>query len=789
MQLSLSWLSDYINLPESVHELESVLTQVGLEVEFIENKAEQLKNIVVGEVLACEAHPKADKLTICTVTDGEQRETVVCGAPNVAEGQKVIFARIGAVIPSGGFVIDKRALRGVESHGMICSTAELELDDNHDGIAVLDDSAVPGTPIAVQLGLDDIIIGIGITPNRGDALSHIGVARDIAAVTRQQLRLPRPDVPAITNAAAFEIHIEDANLCPRYSAALITGIRVADSPPWLAARLRAAGVRPINNIVDITNFVMMEMGQPMHAFDREMLAGAEIRVRTSHAGECISTLDDMQRSLPEGVLLICDADKPVAIAGVMGGSDTAVQHRTTDVFLESACFNASSVRRTSRQLGLSTDSSYRFERGSDVDATVRALHRAVRMILDIAGGSYRGVYDKYPVEIAATAIPLRPARVDAILGTPIPADEQAAILRALQFDVSRLDDGTFICTVPTFRSDITREIDLIEEIARIHGYDNIPVPDRISINTGNRFDDLKYVERIRQLWLGFGFDEILSSSLVPLGHAALAGGEPITVLNPVSKERPALRGSLLSSLLEAVDHNIRNGNATLRMFEIGRVYSRNDDATSERNMLACILTGLAEERNWYAAARNFDFFDLKGAIQSFFDSMHLDNDAIFYYDRSSTLSTEALSVDVKGRFIGQATVLSEDIRRIFGIEQPIMYAEFDLDMLRQVQSNERTYVPVAKFPSVIRDLAIIVDEALPVVDIERSIAASGSVFLKKFRIVDVFTHESLGSGRKSVAVTMTFRADDRTLNDDEIQQGVRVVFDALRHDHQAELRV
>ncbi|MDT8325039.1 MAG: phenylalanine--tRNA ligase subunit beta, partial [Bacteroidota bacterium] len=406
MLLSSNWLRKYVDLPEDVEELEALLTDVGLEVESIEDRRDAFKNIVVAEVLTCEKHPNADKLSVCTVQDGEAVHTVVCGAPNVAAGQKVMFARVGAVMEKLGFTIDRRKLRGVESAGMICSSSELGLDDKHEGIAVLSEDAVPGTPLAEHLAYDDVIFGIGITPNRGDALSHIGSARDIAAATASPLRFPsvtaeetddtasRSDTAEETDdTASLEILIEDAELCPRYSAALLDGVTVKESPAWLKRALTAVGIRPINNIVDVTNYVMMEIGQPMHAFDFRMIEGKRIVVRPSAPGERFVTLDGEAHELPPRALLICDAEKPVALAGVMGGENSAVNDETTTILLESAHFNASSVRRTAKLLSMSTDSSYRFERGSDPGITVWALRRAVDLIRESCGGKLRGVYD------------------------------------------------------------------------------------------------------------------------------------------------------------------------------------------------------------------------------------------------------------------------------------------------------------------------------------------------------------------------------------------------------------
>ncbi len=790
MQLSLNWLRKYVDLPESLDALETLLTNVGLEVESIEDRRNAFDRIVVGEVLTCEKHPNADKLSVCTVNDGVEVSTVVCGAPNVAAGQKVIFARIGAHFANLGFTIDRRKLRGVESAGMICSTRELGLDEDHSGIAVLSPDAVPGTSIAEYLGYDDVILGIGITPNRGDALSHIGTARDIAAATGSVLRFPEPEVSLPGTPENFVIDIRDSDLCPRYSAAIMRNVTIGDSPDWLRKALTAAGIRPINNVVDVTNFVMLEIGQPMHAFDLEQLRGGTVVVRTAVEGERIVTLDGEERLLPERALLICDEKRPLAVAGVMGGEDSAVSPGTRSILLESAHFNPSSVRRTAKRLQLSTDSSFRFERGTDPNITVWALRRAMQLIGETAGGEIRGVFDAYPAPLTGKLVQLRPAFVNRILGIEIKRDEQRRILEALQIAVESESADALFCRVPTFRSDIEREIDLVEEIARIHGYDNIPVPGRIEMNVGDGFDDQAFPARLRTMLLGLGFDEILSSSLVARSHAGVGREEGVVdVLNPVSKERPSLRTSLLPSLLEAIDVNIRNGMPSLRMAEIGHVFSTNGEGNfTERTMLAIALTGSAQPRSWYAPERTADFFDLKGALQQLIESLYLDNDTIFYYDRTSTLSKHVLTLEVKGRYAGQAVEVSDAILATFDIDQPVYYAELDVEVLRGALPEKQVYVPVAKFPSVVRDLAVIVSSGIRSEQITGAVRNCGPAYLRSVRIVDVFTHESLGVDRKSVAFSMTFQADNRTLTDEDIKASVDAIITALTQELHAELR-
>jgi phenylalanyl-tRNA synthetase beta chain len=788
MNISLQWLQAYVDAPASADELSDLLTSVGLEVEAVEDGRGAYPGIVVGEVRTCEKHLNADKLSVCTVFDGVETRTVVCGAPNVAAGQKVMFARPGAVLAKAGFTIAARVIRGVESHGMICSTSELGLDGDHSGIAVLDPAAEPGMPIARHLGIDDVVFQIGITPNRGDALSHVGVARDVSARLGLPLRIPQPELPTVDEAQLLSIDIRDASLCPRYSAAIVDGVTNGPSPDWMQRALTAAGVRPISVLVDITNYVMLEIGQPMHAFDRRTLEGDSIVARVALPGEQFTTLDGRAHELRGGELLICDSVKPIAVAGVMGGQTSAVAEDTSAVLLESAYFQASSVRRTARHLGLSTDSSFRFERGTDPGATMWALQRAVSLMIAHAGGTLRGVYDACPLPIEERRVRLRPDRVNALLGITIQRDEQHRILEALQVRCTEEGDS-FLCAVPTFRSDIEREIDLVEEIARIHGYNNIPTPSRIAITMGEDFDEHAFPSTVRTTAIGLGFDEILSSSLVARRHAAIGSEDAVVdVLNPVSRERPSLRTSLLPSLLEAIDLNVRNGLRTLRIVEIGNVFNRTGEGMEERKRIAFAVTGQALGRGWHSSSRPFDIFDLKGVLESFFAILNLDNDIAFSYDADGTLSGTSFSIALQGVNIGVVQQLPRATCADFGIDQEVFSAEFDLAPLEAVSRSIRRYRPVNRNPIVNRDLAVLVGKNVRAASILEAARSAGGDFLISVRLIDVFEHESLGERKKSVALALAFQAADRTMLDSEITAGVEGILQQLENRFQATLR-
>lgn len=797
MKLSRRWLRRYIDLPASSRDLDTILTNVGLELEGVEDDAARINGVIVGHVRSCRKHPNADKLSVCEVFDGTDMHTVVCGAPNVAEGQLIAFAPVGVHLPVVDLTIGRRTLRGVESAGMICSAAELGLSNDHSGIMVLDGTPAPGTPLAVALGLDDATYEIGITPNRGDALSHIGVGRDLAAGTSVELRMP--EAPMLPDVAIpdFRVQNDAADLCPRYSCAGIRGVRIGPSPEWMQQDLEHAGIRPINILVDVTNYVMLEIGQPMHAFDRGQLRGKGIHIRRAEEGESFTTLDGRTHTLGASMLLICDMERPVAVAGVMGGENSEIRDETVDVLLESAHFDASSVRRTARLLGISTDSSYRFERGTDVNITVWALSRAVDLITQHAGGYCDGVIDTYPVPIPQRTITLRPTRTEQILGITLSAAQQADILTRLQFEVSVHAEEIRV-SVPGFRNDIEREIDLIEEVARIHGYDNIPVPEKIQMHATRRADDDTFTGTLRGVFLSMGFDEVMTSSLVSEKAAAFRvpeGASPVRVLNPVSSERPSLRSSLLPSLLETVSYNGRLGTNDLRIFEIGAVFTEIETGETgslngykEEVQCAALIAGVAQRREWHAAERSVDFHDMKGAIESLLDRLRLDNKVRFSYDAQSTSSDPTLGIEVESVSAGCIMQVPEEVLQMFDISVPVIYVELIVPALAAQVVQEHRYEPVSRFQAVHRDIAVLVDFSVPASGLVDAIRDAHLADLTDVRVIDVFMHESLGVNRKSVALSLVFQPTDRTLTEQEISDRMQRAHAALAVAWNAELR-
>ncbi len=580
MKISLNWIKELVDLPEvSKEEIIQSLTMSGLEVEDVIDQNKLYENFVVGFVKEKKKHPNADKLSICTVTTGEKDFQVICGAPNVEEGQKIVFAQIGATVPKGNFKIGKAKIRGVESFGMICSESELQLSDNHEGIMILQNDLKEGIPISQALNLDDTILEIAITPNRSDALSHLGVARDLAAIFNSNVKLPEISFEESKEKASDYASVEliDTKNCPRYSSRIIKDVTIKESPGWLKRRLKNIGLRPINNIVDATNYIMYETGQPLHAFDLDNLSGHKIIVQSTQGESLFTTLDSKQRKLPSGTLMICDGEKPVAVAGVMGGENSEVTLSTKNILIESAYFNPSSIRNSSKSLGLSTDASYRFERGTDPNGTVYAAERSAQLIAQLAGGEIlSGVLDNYPEKIKDVEVRLRFSRVKKILGYDVPKNKIAEILVNLGMKILLETDEELHVSVPTFRPDIDREIDLIEEIARIHGYDNIPTVSKISITLGEKTDESSFSQTVKETALALGFSEMINNPLQSETTSALTG-RPIKLLNPQSTDMSYLRTSLLPGALQIVSANINVGEKDLKLFEVGNIFQLNKD--------------------------------------------------------------------------------------------------------------------------------------------------------------------------------------------------------------------
>jgi phenylalanyl-tRNA synthetase beta chain len=799
MKISLSWIKELVDLKDiSTDEIVSKLTMSGLEVEDVVDQTNLYKNFIVGFVKETENHPNADKLTICKVFDGKDDLQVICGASNVKAGQKIVFAPIGTEIPNGNFIIKKAKIRGVESHGMICAEDELLLSNDHSGIMVLDEKLDEGKSIIEALNLNDVILEIAITPNRPDALSHIGVARDLAALFDRDLIIPEiklTEVKDDINKSASVI-IEDTVNCPRYVAKVVTDVQIKESPQWLKNRLAKIGLRPRNNIVDITNLVLHECGQPLHAFDLDKLNDNKIVVKSTKSETTFTTLDSKARKLPLNTLMICDGSREVAIAGVMGGENSEITETTKNILIESAYFHPSSIRKTAKVLGLSTDASYRFERGTDPNITKYAAERCAQLVAELAEGKIaQGIIDVYPKVISPKEIELRYSRTTKILGYEVEPKKIKNILSRLGLAIKVLDADKLLVSVPTFRPDIEREIDLIEEIARINGYDNIPTVSKINITLEKKTDETEVDEKIRQAVTSLGFFEMINNPLQSESVAQLTGN-PIKISNPLSADMECLRTSLLSGALITISKNIKQGVKDLKLFEIGDAFKKVSDGeikefsdfTETQNLLLAI-SGKGQNKGWNNEEKDSDFYLLKGLINSFLSKLSLDNVLIdSYYSTANEIYAYYLTKSFKEVELGRGGKLKNDVLQQFDINQDVYCFEFDLTALKSIQSNSKTYIDPLKYPKIIRDFAFILDKSVKYLDVKEFIKKKSSQLLKVVSVFDVFESDSLGTDKKSLAFTLEYFDENRTLTEEEVEKDFNNLIALITKEFHAQLR-
>lgn len=799
MKISRNWLSDYINLDGiSTEELDAIITKVGLEVEEVYDYSQKLNNIVVGYVKDKKKHPNADKLSVCIVNDGYEDLQVVCGAPNVDKGQKIAFAKVGAIIPNGGFNITKAKLRGEVSNGMICSESELEISDNHDGIMVLDNDLEVGTPIANALGLDDVVFEIAITPNRADALSHLGIARDISAVINRPITKPVIQYNELDEKSEefAKIIIENEKDCPRYVGKVVKNVTIKESPEWIKKRLTAIGLRPINNVVDITNYVLHETGQPLHAFDLDKLIDKTIIVKNAEEGTKFLTLDSKERTLSANDLMICDGEKSVAIAGIMGGENSEVVSDTKNILIESAFFNPSPIRKTAKRLGLSTDASYRFERGCDPEMPLFAAQRCAQLLQEFAEGQVlNGEIDVYPNKINSKKVKLRFERVKKVLGYFIESERIKNILNALELKVIEENEIELIVDVPAFRHDIEREIDLIEEIARIYGYENIPLLDKINVTLDVKVDQSEYVDNVRDIMLGMGFNEIVTNSLLSDEISSMFG-KTIKVLNPSSYEMSNLRPSLLPGLLLTVSRNIKVKENNLKLFEIGKVFNlinhneiKSFEDFRESEQLTFILSGAANTDEWYSKQRLFDFYDLKGFAELFLEKKSLSNHIKDNYNvESDSIFEYKYEKIYDNKVVGFGGKLNKNVLKEYDINSDAYLFTFDIDYLKEIYIETKKFEELLKYPKMIRDFAIIVEKSINCENITKFIKKNSSNLLQKVQLFDIFESESLGKNKKSIAFTLEYFEKTRTLTEEEVEKDFWGIIEKVKKEFDAELR-
>lgn len=798
MRVSYQWLKEYVDVQVSPEELAAMLTLSGLEVDLIEKPGKGIEGIVIGEIREMAQHPNADKLTVTKVDIGRDVLEIVCGAKNIFVGAKVPIAPVGVTLP-GGMKIEKAKLRGVTSHGMICSEDELGLkEERQPGVMILTGDCKAGDSFIRFMGLDDVILVLDLTPNFAHALSMVGVAREVAA--RLGMPLKRPEIlvkesgPAVSELTSVEIL--DPDLCPRYTARVIRGVRVGESPEWLKRCLTAAGVRSINNVVDVTNYVLMELGQPLHAFDYDRLSGHRIVVRRAgHAGAII-TLDEKERNLDTDVLAICDAEKPICIAGVMGGANSEVTGATVNLLLESAYFDPVSIRKSARRFGIPSEASYRFERGVDIDAVIEASNRAVQLIQEVAGGEIAtGLIDVYPAPAPLRVIPLRTWRVNKLLGTRLTRDEIAQLLTRLGFMVQVTGDDLDV-TVPTFRGDVTWEADLFEEVARLYGYDRIPgVLPEGNYRIGRLTPSQLLEDRTREFMNAVGLNETMSYSFINPNAYDKLGLPPehpwrnsIRLRNPLSEEYAVMRRTLVADLLRVTALNVNRGVNEVPVYELARVYNpRENDLPEEWRMLTAAVIGLPENDPWRQRAAGF--FYLKGILDQYAETFGLGELA---YERTTAMEMlhpgRGAIVKAGGVEIGYLGEIHPDVLSNYGLEERVTVFELNFETVVQLIHNERRYRELPKFPASTRDIALLVDREVSMQAIKDIIAGTGSEFLESVELFDLYQGAQVPAGKKSMAFAMSYRAKDRTMTDEEVNGIMERLFARLKEETGAEIR-
>ena len=848
MNVSLNWLSEYVEHGLSADALADLLTMSGLEVEGVERAGPTLDGVVVGRVLDVHPHPDADRLRVCDVDLGGAAETdgplqIVCGAPNVAAGQRVPVATVGTVLDlparDGSGVepvtIKKGKIRGQVSNGMICAEDELGIGTDHDGILVLDDDAAVGQPFADYLQErgrgSDTVLDVNVTPNRPDATSHVGVARDVAALLDTPLLRPAPPVPDVGGAVGdlVSVEIEVPNDCPRFVGMVVRGVTVGESPEWLKNRLVSVGLRPISNVVDVTNFVMLETGQPLHAYDLDRLAGGRVVVKAAEGGEAFTTLDGVERTLPAGTVMVADVERFVGVAGVMGGLDSEVTESTKNVFIEGAMWAPGPIRRTAKALGLQTDASYRFERGADPTGQPLAVARAAELISQAGGGVVvEGRIDENPRPYEPRTVALRPARVARVLGVEVPVEDITRLLTAIGFGVegraATLDafaeavlrepattaareaaDNALTVTVPPFRPDVEREVDVIEEVARLWGYDRLPTPATTPVPLVPAGDTpgARLLDRSRRRLAALGVREIATNSLVPRPTAEAFADEawtglsapPVETLNPISQEMAALRPSLLPGLLAVASYNQARGAGPLRLMEAGHVYRKANDPTvdvrgyHEHESLALGMSGAAVLGAWDGDGRDLDVYDLKGVVMDLLADLGIEDVTETPRPAPDPLTAYALVLESGGRRLGVLGRVSDAVADAADLQAPLFAAELDWSVVAALADRDAVaaYAPISRHPVVERDLAVVVPDAQPAGPLLETIRRAGRPLLQDVRLFDLYRGDGVGEGRKSLAFALRFAAD-RTLRDKEVDGRMKRVVKALEAEHGATLR-
>ena len=820
MNISYNWLKEYVNFDLTPDEVAAALTSIGLEtgdVEEVQSIKGGLEGLVIGEVLTCEPHPNSDHMHITTVNLGQGDPVqIVCGAANVAAGQKVVVATLGTKLYDGDecFTIKKSKLRGVESNGMICAEDEIGIGTSHEGIIVLPEDVVPGTLAKDYYNIkSDYVLEVDITPNRSDACSHYGVARDLYAWLIQngrQATLKRPSVDAFkvdNHDMNIDIVVENTEACPRYAGVAIKNVTVKESPEWLQNKLRLIGVRPINNIVDITNYILHAYGQPMHCFDADKIKGGKIVVKTCPEGTKFVTLDEVERKLSDRDLMICNAEEPMCIAGVFGGLDSGTTETTKDVFLESAYFHPTWVRKTARRHGLSTDSSFRFERGIDPNGTIYALKEAVLLVKELAGGEIASeIKDNYPAPIADFPVELSYEYTNALIGKVIPAETIKSIVTSLEMKITGETPEGLSLLVPAYRVDVQRPCDVVEDILRIYGYNNVEIPTSVKSSLSVKGDvdkSVKLQNLVSEQLVGCGFNEIMNNSLTAATYyEGLETYKPenlVQLMNPLSNDLNVMRATLLFGGLESIQHNANRKNADLKFFEFGNCYHFNAEKKNPEKVLAAYseelhlglwITGKRVSNSWAHPDENTSVYELKAYVLNIFRRLGVNFGGLVFGNLTDDIYSVAISVHTRGgKLLATFGVLHKKIQKAFDIDNEVYYADLNWkELMKAIKNNTVAYKEISKFPAVKRDLALLIDKKVQFAEIEKIAYETDKKLLKSVELFDVYEGKNLEAGKKSYAVSFMLQDENATLNDKQIDKVMQKLIANLQNKLDAKLR-
>lgn len=798
MLISLNWLKQYIDLDGiEINEMEDALTMIGQEVEKIDIVGGNLDKVVVAHLEEVKKHPNADSLTLCKVNNGKEILQIVCGATNHKTGDKVALAQVGARLKED-FTIKKGKIRGEESNGMLCSEDELGIGSDKDGIIILPEDAPVGVPFKDYLGINDTVFELEITPNRPDCLSHIGIARELSAYYGKELKYPETEIKNEIEEKTSDnvkVTIEDSNLSRRYVTRILKNVTVKESPKWLKERIESVGLRSINNIVDVSNFILMEMNHPNHVFDLDKIEGNEIKVKSAVKGDKLVTLDEQERELEDGDIVICDSKKILALGGVMGGLDSEVTDNTKNILLEVAQFNPQNVRKTSRRLTLTSDSSYRFERGIDVEDSIKVINRLANLIQEVAGGEIlNGYVDVYPVPHENKVAELNFERLNRFVGKVIPREKVIEILRNLEIDVK--DNGeTLTLTAPSYRGDLELEQDYFEEVIRMYGFDNIEnILPRVDINKNSTLDTTKLTDRVKTICASVGLKEVINYSFIPkdalqkLKFTGVSEDKLIDISNPITEDFVTMRPTLLYSLIKNAKDNMNRNVSNIRFFEVSRTFEKAEELAKEDIKVGIILAGENDKTLWNPKPVHYDFYDLKGIVEEIFSKLKFQSFSIKRSVQTEFHPGRSADVFVGKEYIGSFGEIHPDVLENFGLnKKTVLVAEFNIELIKKYINKPFVYQGIVKYPAVPRDLALVMNENILVGDVLKTIEKIDKK-VEKVELFDIYQGIGVEPGKKSVAISILLRDDSKTLEEKEINDIIDKILAKMKKDYMAELR-